>query len=685
MAARKNLKLKFPLERPHCGVPLANGNLGALVWGCDTLNVTVNQNDLWDHRMGELVDPRDSYEKLVGFCKINGCIHELNDLWHRDLKDPRRPRRLPVGRFDFHFADGLVPAEAELDYDTGSLCATLGDGSAIRIVSVLKQNIIYVIDPARRIGGVSLHPASDFPKVKASNELCGMGEYERLADGWRIRPPEDPEFSVHVRKTEYGYKIYTNDDGDDSRMDSQISFSQKWWRGYFERIPQIRTPDAWWNDFFTFCAYKFGAMTCPFGKAGGLQGPWHEEYQECQWRGDFHFNVNVQMIYGPACALGVPEHLLPLFDMIESPPFREAMKHNARALFGTDDALWQTHAVDDLGRQCGWISAGAVLDPACGAWTALLYYDYYRYTGDRNFLRDRAWPYIYGVMRGYECMLDSGSAIPLAISAEYAASNENMRTVAGRNPSYQLAAIRKLAAILIECAPVLHLPERPVWRRILEKIPHYTTVSGYDSYSGKNEKRIAVWEGQDLDVCHRHHSHLGCIWPFDSLPEKADPEMETILANSIDHWISMGMGKWSEWCIPWANIIYTRMGLNEAPMQLFGIWRDIFVNEGLAVVYLPRMLSLIAHRRHDIARPKADSEVMQMDGTCGFLSAFMEMCAYTRFDKLYLFRGMPEKWNDVSFENLLLPGGGRLSADRASGSFRIDGGSRRFRNARASS
>jgi hypothetical protein len=54
------------------------------------------------------------------------------------------------------------------------------------------------------------------------------------------------------------------------------------------------------------------------------------------------------------------------------------------------------------------------------------------------------------------------------------------------------------------------------------------------------------------------------------------------------------------------------------------------------------------------------------------------MCAYTRFDKLYLFKGMPQKWHDVSVENLLLPGGGRLSADRATGACSITGGTRRF-------
>ena len=41
------------------------------------------------------------------------------------------------------------------------------------------------------------------------------------------------------------------------------------------------------------------------------------------------------------------------------------MRGNARNLFGIDDGLLMTHAVDDRGYQCGGIAAGSVL--ACTA------------------------------------------------------------------------------------------------------------------------------------------------------------------------------------------------------------------------------------------------------------------------------------------------------------------------------
>lgn len=674
-----HIVFSFPMERPHCGVPMANGNFGVLVWGRDTLNLTVNQSDLWDHRFGQVLDDRDRYSVLAAYAAEHGCDRGLNALFHRAKcwENWDVPRRLPVGRFEFVFVSGVKPVRARLDYRTGSLSVVLSDGAELLLAVPLKKNVIYVDDPGKRIRQVDLKPASDFAKVREFHQKKNLPPYELLSDGWTIHLPEDPDYTVRAVKTDYGWKVFSNSDGDDSHKADDLNSAAGWWGQVFERTARITVPDPWWNEFYYFNLYKLAAATCPFGKAAGLQGPWHEEYQPAQWSGDFHFNVNVQMMYGPLCQLGLSDHQMPLFDMIETPDFQAALRQNARSLFGVDDALWQTHAVTDRGLQCGGIAAGAVLDPACGAWTALLYYDHFRYTGDLEFLRERAYPYIYGILRGYEEMLDENWNIPVAISAEYASSNQNMTAVAGRNPSYQLAAVRKLASIMIELSALLQRPERPAWRKILEKVPLFTRVGGYDSYSRKEESRIGIWENQDLEVCHRHHSHLGCIWPFDSLPENLSEADRQTVDNSICHWISMGIGKWSEWCIPWANIIYTRMGLREAPMQLFNLWREIFINEGLCTVYLPRMFSLIAHRRHDIEKPRDENEIMQLDGCGGFLDAFAQMCAYARFDTLYLFRGMPEKWKDVAVENLLLPGGGRLFAQRGKNP-EIRGGTRKF-------
>jgi hypothetical protein len=273
-----------------------------------------------------------------------------------------------------------------------------------------------------------------------------------------------------------------------------------------------------------------------------------------------------------------------------------------------------------------------------------------------------------GIMRVYEAMLeerDGKFSIPIAISAEYGCRNPNGKK-AGRDPSYQFAAIHMLLDALLQSCKILGIEPKPFWLEMRKKVPPYTTLGGQDQYSNP-EKRIAVWKDQDLEYCHRHHSHLACVYPFDTLSLTDDPEKEMIVQNSVDHWVHKGMGEWSEWCLPWAAIIQTRMGFNDSPAILMHLWREIFVNEGMTTAYLPRFLGITVHRRPDMLKPKETSEVMQLDGTMGGATALMEMLAHTHSGVTNVFQGVPSKWKDVSFKNIWLPGPFRISGSRVGG------------------
>ncbi len=91
--------------------------------------------------------------------------------------------------------------------------------------------------------------------------------------------------------------------------------------------------------------------------------------------------------------------------------------------------------------------------------------------------------------------------------------------------------------------------------------------------------------------------------------------------------------------------------------MLFHIRLQIHVNEGLATVYIPRSSGTTAHRRNDLKRPEESTELIQLDGTMGSATAFIEMLVLTRGRTVKLFQGTPERWKDVSFKNVRLPGG----------------------------
>jgi hypothetical protein len=137
--------------------------------------------------------------------------------------------------------------------------------------------------------------------------------------------------------------------------------------------------------------------------------------------------------------------------------------------------------------------------------------------------------------------------------------------------------------------------------------------------------------------------------------------------NAIEHWIKMGMGAWSEWCFPWAALIETRMGMREAPLVLLQIWREVFINEGLTTVYLPRFHGVTGHRYDDISLPKETHEVMQLEGTAAGATAIWEMLVHTHGGVTQVFSATPSAWKDVSFQDAPQLGGFRISATRKNG------------------
>lgn len=673
-----SFELQFPLDRTHCGIPLANGNVGALIWGSENLLcITVNRADCWDHRVSERVLPGATYQQLVdSFDPLD--ITPTNRLFKRNPMPLDRDgfwwrsTRVPIGRFEFAL-DGLL-ARARLNYDTGVLIITTDSGRALQLTMCRQSGQLLVQDPDRLITRVHARPSWEWvgdllkqagyqpPAVREEQYLCGWFQpFPADPGAMALCIGEPGRWNLTVRReSEPRWSIDRP-----AEWDATLKANRHWWQQFWATVPHISLPqEPWLEQFYQFALFKFACATDPAGVACGLQGPWVEEYQRAQWSADYHFNVNVQQVYTLALSIGAYQHMMPLFDMLESDAFQRTMRENARNLFGIDDGLLMTHAVDDRGMQVGGIQAGSVLDFACGGWTAQLYWLYFKHTGDIEFLRQRALPFMRGVMRVYEAALrehEGRLSIPLAISAEYGfifpvvVNGKPRSQNAGRDPSNQLMCAHMLASALLEACDVLQIAPNPIWQEIQRRLPLYTLGGN------PGQEHILIWEGQDLDVCHRHHSHLAMIYPFATY-NPADPEQARVVSNTVDHWIFRGMGQWSEWCYPWAAIIHARMGFSESPMQLLRLWRDLFINEAWATVYLPRFQGLTVHRRADMLKPKATSEIMQLDGTMAGATAILEMLAHEQAGVIHLFRGLPAQWTDAEFTNIRLPGGIRISA-----------------------
>jgi hypothetical protein len=233
-----------------------------------------------------------------------------------------------------------------------------------------------------------------------------------------------------------------------------------------------------------------------------LQGIWGGTYGP-PWSGDFTLNGNVQSAIAANLSANLPECLLPLFGFLEAhmAGFRTNARrfYDCRGIFVPSRASthgWNNH-FDGTWPMTFW-TAGA-------GWMGQFYYDYYLYTGDRAFLRDRALPFMKEAALFHEDFLIEGPDGRLLFSPSYSPENHprNSDSQACINAAMDLGVARELLRNCIAASQTLGVGADDIqrWRALLAKLPDYQI--------GK-DGALKEWSTPLLEDnnAHRHTSHL---------------------------------------------------------------------------------------------------------------------------------------------------------------------------------
>ena len=459
--------------------------------------------------------------------------------------------------------------------------------------------------------------------------------------------------------------------------DALINKKNEWWSNYWSEVPKIILQDTVLQEIVDYGLYKQACLTPPQGLAATLQGAFMEEYQVPPWSNDYHFNINLEMIYTPALATNRLSHFSPLWKMINN--WMPQLQKNGETFFGRKGALMLPHATDDRCQIIGTYWTGTI-DHACAAWIAMLAWQNYRYCMDEKVLRETAYPLLVGAFEGYWAMLEETTDnngvkslyLPVSVSPEYGGDG---LLGWGKNASFQLAALHMIASILPKAALIMGTPSDPRWISVSQHLPAYTLVNKQifeadpwmSSYSKK--PHIGLWEGKELVDSHRHHAHLAGIYPFATFNLK-DTNQKKIINASINYWVHKGTGAWSGWCIPWASIIHSRVGNTSAAISLLHFWRENFVNEGRGTLHNANKNGIsVPFGSLDYNQVPAveNHEVMQMDAGFGALSAVLELLVKNINGDVYILPEVPIQWKNLQFYNILTEGAFLVSGEVSNG------------------
>jgi hypothetical protein len=670
----------------HTGIPVGNGAQGVLIWGSENrLCLTVARAGFWDRRGAQ---EKKSFAERITYAElrdllVSGQEAEVRGRFTSPEERPIPPYQIAGGQIEISLPVACRLETATLDHDSGVVTIHLtldGKPAALLAHQAVDAELFWLEmpDALRHKTEITVTPTWAFVgmELKARGVPPPDTWEEPRSGGFIQRLPGDPALAVvwkdrgeeivvvtALGKTEDDNRLATDAQrlAAEENLDSRAAAAADFWSDYWRSIPRLTLPDLVLTRLYEHGLYRLAGATNPFGPATTLQGPWMEAVRLPLWSNDYHFNINLQMVYSPLLSSGRLGHFAPLWDMMES--WLPQLRANGAGFFGDAEALMLPHAVDDRCNVIGGFWQGTI-DHASTAWMAKMVWDYYRHGGEKDILRRLGWPLLTGAFNGFWAMAEPHPddperlSLPISVSPEY---GEGRPGSWGRDASFALAAFHCVARILPDAAAALGCAADSRWQTVCDSLPLCVEAlvppSPWDSPTGRKRTRIALWEGQDLEISHRHHSHLAGIYPFAILSPQDGPEIAALLEQSIRHWVALGAGGWSAWAFPWTACILARMNGAEAAVSWLRWLADTHENEGYLIAAGGTWGANMTWGGADENRrmPQAH-EIMQLDANLGVITAIHEILVQSRVgdggEEIVLLPQIPFRWRDFSFDGI---------------------------------
>jgi len=271
-----------------------------------------------------------------------------------------------------------------------------------------------------------------------------------------------------------------------------------------------------------------------------LQGIWSGTYSPL-WSGDFTLNGNAQCALASDLPGNMAECLLPFFNFLEKR--MGDFCTNARRLYGCRGIVVPARAssnglsnhFNEKWPHTFW-TVGA-------AWAAQFYYDYYLYTGDREFLRERALPFMKEAALFYEDFVTEGPDGVYLFSPSYSPENHpgNSSSQACINATMDISAAKELLRNCIAACEELKCDPDAVigWQAMLAKMPDYQISP---------DGALKEWTTPLLDNndAHRHCSHLYAIYYGLPAEISADPHLLRAFESALEKRLDVRRAEFGE-------------------------------------------------------------------------------------------------------------------------------------------
>ncbi|MFI3325706.1 MAG: glycoside hydrolase N-terminal domain-containing protein [Clostridia bacterium] len=410
---------------------------------------------------------------------------------------------------------------------------------------------------------------------------------------------------------------------------------------------QGETPSEMVEKMWNFGKYLLICASSERSNPCTLLGLWGVDYL-----GFWTFNManeNLQMIYWQALSANMPELLMPVFNYMEK--LMDDFKTNAKNLYGCRGIYIPAPTMPDSGLIKS-LQPHILYWTGAAGWVASHYYDYYLCTLDKDFLRNRAVPFLKEVALFYEDFFtldeqgfymtipsNSPENTPRNFFKGPEGMGGNMETT--MNATMDFAIAKEVLTNLISACGILDIESENIiiWKSMLEKIPDYHI---------NEDGALKEWmhEFYDDNYKHRHQSHLYPLFPGNEIHKyDADKTMYNACVVAAKKRLAIGINEQSGWSLVHLANNYARMGESELAMECLDLMtRSIVMNNFVTIHNDYREMGIGV---------KLERAPVQLDANTGYVAAINEMLMQSYDDKIIILPALPKRWKKGTVSNLL--------------------------------